>query len=158
MTVFYGTSINRVRDAAEQLYQLLRELEKEQYKDAAPLPQRPRTPREQFLQRLHIVSSYGEGVDRLYWRDRDEKGDSEFGVALLLYIAKENALMFGGQEGQHFQARLFRLVENEHDSEVAHKAAGALGTFWYRPNKHRLDRLIDEWAASADEFSWHRAA
>lgn len=159
MTAFYGTSIGRVRAAAEELYAPLREAQKDEVKGGLREAREPqqRLPRTRFLKRLHIISGYSGGVDRLDWRDRDENGDSEFGTRLLLYIAKESALKFGAQEGQKFQEQLRNWVESN-DEETAWHAARALGTFWCRQNKNRLYREVDEWAASSKRLDWHRAA
>jgi hypothetical protein len=159
MTAFYGTSVGKVRDAAEELYRPLRELERDEVKERLREAREPqqRLARTEFLKRLHIISSYSGGVDRLYWRDGDENGDSAFGTRLLLYIAKEGALKFGAQEGLKFQEQLRNWVKDD-NKETSWNAARALGTFLCRQNKNRLFREVNDWAKSDKELDWHRAA
>src|SRR5450759_4291332 len=135
MSVFYNAPVDKIRAAAEQLYAPLRARDKELQKEA--LEPLQRTPRAQFLRRLHIISRYKDGVDHLRWRDTDANDDSEFGTRLLLYIAKEGALKFGAQEGQIFDKKLDEWVKDE-DEDTSYRTARALGTFWHRQNKHRL--------------------
>jgi hypothetical protein len=160
MAVFYEASIDKVQEAAENLYAPLRKLEKQQNKQQEREAAEPvrRTSRTQFLKRLYIISRYDSGVDRLFWQDTDANTNSEFGTRLLLYIANEGALKFGAQEGQSFEGQLQAWVDDENE-ETAWRAARALGTFWYRQNKHRLyGEYIDKWARSERDIDWHRAA
>src|SRR5579859_212578 len=154
MAALHGRRVSDVVERAKQLYTPFRAA---QQKQDEKNEQEIRISRNKLEKRLFIMTRRGSGIDRFYWQDTDANRDSEFSMRLVHYIAGEAALGFGVSNGYSFYEQLCQWV-NDNDTDIACRAAKALGVFWWKNSTKVLENEIDKWARSDRGSDWDRAA
>ncbi len=83
------------------------------------------------------------GVERLYWLDADEYGQSTFGLHFLEFLCNE--FISRGELGQFFLNALHQW-SNEKTSEVSRKATHSYGVVLWCHDVRELERMAKKWA------------
>ncbi len=113
-----------------------------------------------LLERTYTYRSYANGATRIFWKDTDPSGLSNFSIDLLRFLAREAAMeeMFGAQAGQRF-LDIVKQWPAKYRGERSWRSANALGVIWWHQDaKNLLWRQADRWAKSQQKQDWEHAA
>lgn len=105
--------------------------------------------------RIHTVTRRVDGVERLFWSDIDEYGQSSFGLRFLDFLAGE--LLSKGVHGTAFLEHLERWSLDVR-GEGQFFAARALGIVLWHQDVAALRQQASKWARSRGLAGWRRTA
>lgn len=106
-------------------------------------------------EKTYLFTERIDGKERLFWKDVDVYGISDFGLQLLDFLAREYVTK--GLHGQQFLKTLVRWSE-EVALECSGRAARALGIFLWRRNTEELYHQASRWSGNERTRNWYRIA
>jgi hypothetical protein len=129
--------------------------------EATPPPKDPSLgPLEDVLERTYTYTRYTNLATRVYWKDTNNSGISNFSVDLLRFLAREviTQEMFEAQQGTRF-LDIIKQWPSRYRGERSWRSANALGVIWWHQDaKNLLWRQARKWAKSPQKQDWEHAA
>jgi len=116
----------------------------------------PRSRSSKDLQtKTYTITQRIDGIERLFWRDTDQNGLSQFHIRFLDFLAGE--YLSKGIYGQDFLSLVQQWAEEVH-SRYSWYSARALGVFLWHQSIDELRRVCDLWAKKRSSISRQRIA
>ena len=116
----------------------------------------PRSRSSKDLQnKTYTITQRIDGIERLFWRDTDQNGLSQFHIQFLDFLAGE--YLSKGIYGQDFLSLVQQWAEEVH-SQYSWYSARALGVFLWHQSIDELQRVCNLWARKRSSISRQRIA
>src|SRR5262249_17812903 len=97
------------------------------------------------------------GVERVFWRDTDEQGNSAFSLLILHFLAQE-AIRGNWVENSQTLAEVAKRWAENAKGDAYWRAARATGVIWGSQDREQLQRIANIWANNSSERGSRRAA
>lgn len=112
---------------------------------------------DELYKETHTVFRIIHGVERVFWSDADEYGNSAFNLRVLSFCAREAIRGGWRARGPIFLAAAQRWIDTP-KGDAFWRAARATGIIWRSQDIETLQRLANKWAQNTNQRGWRRGA